>query len=552
MTSCSSNSRSCVLGSVRRYARTLHHLRPWQVLGRLVKPVARGLGVPSVPDLPDELSGQLDVDVPFPHHDPWNARADLLEGRFRFLNRTKALRWPPDWHSEDLSLLWRFTLHYFHYLHLLGADEQRALCRSWLEACAVGDNPAWHPYPTTLRIVNWCRANLQASDLQESLYRQAAYLYRHLETHVMGNHLLENARALVYAGMFFERHGEAANWREQGIRIYREELDEQILPDGGHYERSPMYHALMLEGLLDVITLLPDEDPVRPELEDAAQSMVDALSAWTLPSGRLALFNDATREIAVPPGHLLQYAWDVLEYEPGSVVAFPDTGYYIHDGEDLYCIVDGGAAGPDHLMAHAHADAFSYELCVGDAMFVTDTGVYEYEAGEMRDYVRSTAAHSTVTVDGQSQIEPWDSFRVARRAAPDEVSFEQKDGRSVFRGRFGGHAQLIGDGIVHRRRLMIDDEEKLLRVEDEVSGRGTHRVASRVHLHPDVSAQRDGEALLLRHEHGATGTFQAAGGRLDVEKGWYCPEFGIKSERTVLVLRREAALPVTLSYTIQF
>ncbi|MCS4223593.1 heparinase II/III family protein [Salinibacter ruber] len=541
-----------MVSQLHRYTETVRHLHPWQVIGRLVKPVARQLSVPLVPDAPEDLSGGLEVDVPVPHHDPWNDRADLIEGRVRFLNRTKTLGWPPDWHPMDPPLLWRFTLHYFHFLHLLEPEEQHFLCRSWIKANPVGEAVAWHPYPTSLRLVNWCRANPQASDVQESLYRQTAYLYRHLETHVMGNHLLENARALVYAGTFFEGHGEAADWRERGLRLYREELEEQILPDGGHYERSPMYHALMLEGLLDVIALLPDEYPDRPTFEDTARSMADALAAWTLPNGRLALFNDATREIAVPPARLLQYARDVLEYESGSGVAFPDTGYYVHGGEDLYCIVDGGAAGPDHLMAHAHADAFSYELCVGDAMFVTDTGVYEYEAGDMRDYVRSTAAHSTVTVDDQSQIEPWDSFRVARRAAPDEVSFEQEDGRSVFRGRFGGFAQFIGDGIVHRRRLMVDDEKKLLRVEDEVSGDGTHRVASRVQLHPDVSVQRDGEALLLRHENGATGTFQFSGGRLDVEQGWYCPEFGMKSERPVLVLRQETTLPVTLSYTIQF
>ncbi|MCS4058418.1 heparinase II/III family protein [Salinibacter ruber] len=522
------------------------------MLGRLVKPVARRFGVPPVPDPPGNLSGRLEAAVPAPHHDSWNTRTDLLDGRFCFLNRTETIGWPPDWHPEGRSLLWQFTLHYFHYLHLLEPGEQKALCRSWIQDHPVGEAVAWHPYPTCLRIVNWCRADLQANDLQRSLYRQAAYLHRHLETHVMGNHLLENARALVYAGMFFEGHGEAAEWREKGFRLYQEELEEQILPDGGHYERSPMYHALMLERLLDVLALLPDEHPDRPKFEDTARSMTDALAAWTLPSGRLALFNDATREIAVPPGRLLQYAWDVLEYEPRSVVSFPDTGYYVHGGEDLYCIVDGGAAGPDHLMAHAHADAFSYELCVGDAMFVTDTGVYEYEAGDMRDYVRSTAAHSTVTVDGQSQIEPWDSFRVARRAAPDEVSFEQEDGRSVFRGRFGEYARLIGDGIVHRRRLTIDDGERLLRVEDEVSGRGIHRVASRVQLHPDVSLQRDGEALLLRHENGTTGIFQVTEGRLDVERGWYCPEFGMKVERSVLVLRSEDTLPVTLSYTIQF
>jgi hypothetical protein len=32
-------------------------------------------------------------------------------------------------------------------------------------------------------------------------------------------------------------------------------LPEQILPDGGHFERSPMYHATLLEDLLDLVQL---------------------------------------------------------------------------------------------------------------------------------------------------------------------------------------------------------------------------------------------------------------------------------------------------------
>ena len=32
--------------------------------------------------------------------------------------------------------------------------------------------------------------------------------------------------------------------------LYKE-LDEQILPDGSHYEQSPMYHCILLDRLLD-------------------------------------------------------------------------------------------------------------------------------------------------------------------------------------------------------------------------------------------------------------------------------------------------------------
>ena len=98
-------------------------------------------------------------------------------------------------------------------------------------------------------------------------------------------------------------------------------------------------------------------------------------------------------------------------------------------------MVDGGPGGPDHLMAHAHADLFSYELSLFGERFVVDTGVYEYPAGPMRQYVRSTAAHNTASVDGVDQIECWDSFRVARRAAPNDVTWETSGKQARSRAR---------------------------------------------------------------------------------------------------------------------
>ncbi len=537
---------------IRQYLRTLRHLRPCQVVGRIVKPVARRVGLPPVPDPPDNLSGRSAVAVAVPHHDPWNARTDLLKGRFCFLNRTEVLGWPPDWHPEDPPLLWRFTLHYFHYLHLLEPEEQEALCRSWIEENPVGERVAWHPYPTSLRIVNWCQSDLRASDLQESLYRQAAYLHRHLETHIMGNHLLENARALVHAGTVFQGQGEADDWRETGLRLYLEQLGEQVLADGGHYERSPMYHALMLEGVLDVLNLLPEGHPERERMSDTARSMLDALATLTHADGRLALLNDATHEIACSPDRLFAYGEHLTGYTPSPGVALPSTGYYRFADDEMSCLIDGGRPGPDHLLAHAHADLFSYELCLDAHRVVVDPGVYEYEPGSMREYVRSTTAHNTVSVDGVDQIECWDSFRVGERAGPTTVQFESGPKRSVFEGTFDGYAERIGDSISHRRRMTIDTAASEIRVHDTVSGMGRHRVESWIHLHPDLTDVRDREAVRLERNGTFVCTIASEGTPLEKEQGWYCPEFGKKIEAPVLVLRREASLPVQLSYVVRF
>src|SRR5207247_8423600 len=119
------------------------------------------------------------------------------------------------------------------------------------------------------------KAGFKDSALLESLYLQAAYLYRNLETYVLGNHYLENARALVFAGVNFGGQGEAAAWLEKGRQIIRSETPEQILADGGSFERSPMYHALALEAYLDLLNLLPAGDTIRPVLVDAVRRMGD-------------------------------------------------------------------------------------------------------------------------------------------------------------------------------------------------------------------------------------------------------------------------------------
>ena len=533
------------------YARTLRHLRPWQVAGRLVAAAKRKVGSSRIPAPPAPLVPRLSPRVPFPAHEPWNTREAMRGGRFRFLNEAAELGFPPDWVVADRPLLWRFNLHYFHYLHLLSPDEQAALCRSWVAANPPGKGVGWHPYPTALRIVNWSRAGVSEPDLLASLYRQAAFLFRNLETHIGGNHLLENARALVVAGLFFEGQGEAPRWLAKGLDLYRRETREQILPDGGHYERSPMYHALMLEGYLDVLNVLPHGHPDRVWLLETAKRMGDALATMTHPDGRLALFNDATHEIALSPEALTGYLHALTGHTPRARVSLPDTGYFTHRDEAVSLIIDGGPVGPDHLLAHAHADIFSYELAVHGETFVVDSGVFEYPAGPMRAYVRSTEAHNTVCIDGVDQVECWGSFRVARRFAPEAVVFERSDETTLFEGTFGGYARLIGDGLRHHRQVRVEPGRRRITVRDRVEGRGRHRVESRIHLHPSVTVTPEDDGFTLRRGE-TTCRVVAEAGTVRVTDGWYCPRFGVREKNPVLVLGGALALPVTLACRFEY
>ena len=171
--------------------------------------------------------------------------------------------------SDQNSKLWNYNKHYFDYLiskeSYANQQFMNGLLVDWVANCQSG--VGWEPFPVSKRIVNWIKwhhTSTEAidSDVRKSLCVQADWLSRRLEKHLMGNHLLANYKALIFSGLFF-RGDIAERWLRTGLRGFVEQLEEQVLDDGGHFELSPMYHCLVLEDVLDVINILnnyPNEE----------------------------------------------------------------------------------------------------------------------------------------------------------------------------------------------------------------------------------------------------------------------------------------------------
>jgi uncharacterized heparinase superfamily protein len=324
-----------------------------------------------------------------------------------------------------------------------------------------------------------------------------------------------------------------------------------------------MYHCIVLEDYLDVIDLLARNPGLASAadtacLRAAAERGLRFLAGIPGGDGELPLFNDSAFGIAPAPQRLRAYGDRVPgiaarpELNAPLRVSFPDSGYfgYRHGGDSL--LIDCGVVGPDYQPGHAHCDTLSYELCVGGRRMIVDSGVYNYDAGEMRRYVRSTAAHNTVRIDGAEQSEVWGAFRVARRARPREVDIgDWESGVLRFAGGHDGYCRLPGAPL-HRRTVTMATAGRW-EVTDQVTGGGTHTVESFIHLHPGLTLTRSGEReFTARHPAGIAVRIRMGGtGRIREETGYYCPEFGIRQENRVLVMEEHAALPIALSYVIE-
>lgn len=505
-----------------------------------------------------------------------------LENRFNFLNIEIQFNSKIDWQASQASKLWRYNLHYFDYAPDLGLfyidtgndkayEKFKSLVLDWIEKNQIGQSEGWEAYPVSCRIVNWILAfhlfaekiktnSLFYERLLKSLFKHALFLERSIEYEILGNHLIKNGKALVFVGLFFT--GEKANqWYKKGISLLRKELHEQILPDGGHFECSPMYHLIVLQDYLEVLLLLREnEQDIPSDFEDKINSQLDFLSKILHPDGEIPLLNDSGFGITPHPLNLLAIGNELLgQFDKDSghtSYALDSSGYYVmrDKAHEKYLVVDCGKICPDYLPPHAHADTLSYELSIGNERLIVDSGVYKYASSRWRDFFRSTRAHNTVVVDGLNQSDVWGSFRVGHRAFPTDLRWIVKDDITFFEGGHDGYLKQLD--ILHKRRIFFIDNNFWL-IFDELDGKGKHLVEEYIHFHPDLGLLIDDCRLSIEDMIGrqvlqvipfAEPEVKIVKGEEEPIQGWYSHEFGKKEPNSVLLLRYEASLPLCVGY----
>lgn len=463
---------------------------------------------------------------------------------FSFLGQTA--RFDGNWNNPEFPKLWLYNLHYQDDLNAVGAKNHEAYCAQMVDAWISGNPPiggnGWEPYCISLRVVNWVKffSRLSASKVRNewlvSLAQQADVLEQRLEFHILANHLLANAKALVFVGSYLG--GEQGDrWLRKGLKLLDHEIPEQFLEDGAHFERSPMYQGILLWDLADLILLADIID--TPQLEQNQrywlklfESGLSWLEFMCHPDGEISFFNDASFGIAPTLEDLRRYCLKLgvkVVKKPREVNSWLAThlktsGYIVVDHAQHRAHLDIAEIGPNYQPGHAHADTLSFELSLfGHRLFV-NSGTSRYGVGPEREYQRGTRAHSTVEVDDKNSSEIWAGFRVARRARPADISVNS-DAKSIYISAFhDGYRRLPGKVLTKRSWVF---EEGVIQVVDKLSGCWSKAV-SRFYCHPSITVNQINESeLLLYLPQGQTVRFSVEGSsKLHlVDSEWY-PSFG--------------------------
>lgn len=481
----------------------------------------------------------------------------LFPYRFRFLTQEHELNSVKDWNNPRWEKLWLYNLHYFDDLQACDAENKKALhldlIGKWIEENPPGIGNGWEPYPTSLRIVNWIKWALGGNGLPDeamnSLAVQTRYLFRKLEVHLLGNHLFANAKALVFAGLFFDGSG-AELWLNKGLKIFSKQVHEQILDDGGHFELSPMYHSIILEDLLDLINIMRAYGQTHPETWlNSVAKMLFWLKVMCHPDKKPGFFNDCAFGIAPDFVDLEQYAMRLcfsnVESPQEGITPLMDSGYVRLQKGVAVLIADVGRIGPDYLPGHVHADTLSFEFSVRSKketawrrIFV-NSGISCYGNSKERIRQRGTACHNTLVINGENSSEVWDGFRVAKRAYPFGLEVKDKKKGLWIRCGHDGYTRLKGKPV-HCREWCLKDNS--LEIKDIVTGGFSEAVAF-YHLYPGATVDLQKKKILLDD---ICIKFQTDA-EVFLKDTYYYPEFNKVVSNNCLVVK-----PLNSQYFIKF
>lgn len=482
--------------------------------------------------------------------DPWSGQApvgrEIIQERFRFVGQefiARAQHWNPEGATND----WYTALHSFEWLRDLravGGDQARrtarVLVKDWLQHYKRWNPQAWRPDIVGARLASWIGLHdffLGSADdgyrtaVFDSIQRQSRYLTRVLPGHVRGARLITALKGQIYACLALPN---AQPRLFQALTQLHDELNRQVLPDGGHVERNPATHTQVLRHLIDIRAALRCAGLAIPEsVTQSIHAMANVLRFYMHGDNKLVQMNGSTEGDSALIEMILQQAHATAK-PPSSL---PHTGYERMSLGRSVLLFDVGTPPLPGYDTQCHAAPLAFEFSVARERIFVNCG----HGGSLSPIMplsmalRYTAAHTAAAVADTNAVELRSEGGIGRHPKTIHLHHEQqRDHMLVAASHDGYHSNL---GVIHNRQIYLADMGEDLRGQDSFVGSAGHAFAIRFHLHPDIKASpTKNTGVLLRTRSGAGWRFRVTGAQVTLEESIYVPNVGEAPKRTTQIV----------------
>ncbi len=443
----------------------------------------------------------------------------IINGQFQFSGQSFPIsQWLPDHANPD----WLQMVHGFDWLRGLkavGGDAARRGARNlvldWLSHYRRWEPHVWQPDLIGWRLASWISLHdffLSSADdrfrtqIFESMLKQSRYLGRILPGQLRGARLITALKGQIYACLALPN---SQSRLFNALTILADELPRQILPDGGHIERNPTSHALVLRHLIDIRAALRAAGFAVPDIvQHSIHVMAPMLRLYRHGDGKLTMFNGSEEG---------DTAWyDVLlnQSHAGNrtAISAPHTGYErLQQGRSIV-LIDTGAPPPPGYDGLAHAAPLAFEFSIGRERLIVNCGHagQPHRNSPLSSALRTTAAHSTLVMADTNAVELRPEGGIGRHPRQMPMQYHPDPSGKRFSVSHDGYQSNFN--VVHTRQVYLNTNGEDLSGTDILTGPAGHPFQIRFHLHPDVKASLtgNGAAVLLRTRSGAGWRFRSA------------------------------------------
>ncbi|MBI2552402.1 alginate lyase family protein [Candidatus Uhrbacteria bacterium] len=475
----------------------------------------------------------------------------------------------PNWHTQFDDPEQTMSLHRWHWLIYDEMDNEQGvtLMRSWLSAMRpVPEGISGTTYTTGERMVNALLFFAQQrsetpKDISAALLEMAYHVARHLEYHGTrgtGNHVVNNARALFFAGQMLK----AKELSDLAFAIVKDALPWLVTEDGFLREESSHYHLLFTRWILEMYELAQEtghqemEMCLAPWVKKLAERcwfflVEDTDGHWQIP-----LIGDVSPDCT--PEWLIHYLMpligspspqpspikgEVVNGNPPPLVggarggwqAFPESGWFRlnHGVHTLFWHIPQACM--IHRASHGHADVCSFVFFASGVPVVIDPGRPTYKASDpLYIYSGGASAHTSLTIDSlgpflYDRAQKFPAFYQKRNVF---AQWQKIGDQFVFSISHTGFLRIQGDMIKHTRRFKVQCNRPAFEVEDELYGARAHAVETFFHFAPGI------EGIYSRHSTGAPETIS----------DWTCPAYGVMIPSLTTKVYCKANLPCTMTH----
>lgn len=441
------------------------------------------------------------------------AASDIYSGYFSFAGKALSSGGRSPFSLAATPIGWSEELMGFGWLrHLRAADSAltranaRALVDDWILLCKPSNALAWETGITARRLMSWISQSpfvLEGADQEfykrfiKSIRKQSDYLSKYIHECRCPERRLRATIALCYVALSTQaspRHLARVS-RQMG-----QELNRQILADGGHISRNP---ALLIELLADLLPLrqvYASQNITPPQaLLNAIDRIGPMLRLFRHMDGNLGLFNG----MGATPTDLVA---TLIAYQDALAHAMENaepSGYQRLQLGQTVLMMDCGAVPAVAYAGFAHAGCLSFEYSDGAQRLIMNCGTPLQDHEDWRSAARLTQAHSTLMIgeDSSAAFAPGDSVEWPRKpplltgAEHVRISRNQTDDGLTLKAEHDGYRRLYG--IDHQRIVTLSEGGTLVG-EDHLlihSANRAHKMDDaytlRFHLHPALEAIPD-------------------------------------------------------------